>query len=101
MKVSDILTDEFESTVVRESLKESYEYMLKSSSDFDDGHVLCWAIRKVLQYYSTEAQYNDFLAQYESHDKEEYFDNGSADAEALASAGWGTDEDYNYYGEYD
>jgi hypothetical protein len=34
-----------------------------------------------------------------SSDEERYMDSSSADAEALASAGWGTDEDYGYYGE--
>ena len=27
------------------------------------------------------------------------YDDSTSDAEALASAGWGTDEDYGYYGE--
>ena len=32
----------------------------------------------------------------------EYEDDGDwMDADALASAGWGTDEDYGYYGEED
>jgi hypothetical protein len=28
-------------------------------------------------------------------------DDVEADADALASAGWGTDEDYGYYGDYE
>lgn len=33
----------------------------------------------------------------EVDDEEDYFD-AFDDAQALASAGWGTDEDYGYYG---
>ena len=29
---------------------------------------------------------------------EDFMSDGEADADALASAGWGTDEDYGYYG---
>lgn len=35
--------------------------------------------------------------QYEEHDQ--FRDDVEADADVLASAGWGTDEDYGYYGE--
>jgi hypothetical protein len=53
----------------------------------------------------------DYNAQNDSEDADDYYDDGledhvdggrydlSDDAEALASAGWGTDEDYGYYGD--
>jgi hypothetical protein len=30
---------------------------------------------------------------------DDFFDDFGSDADALASIGWGTDEDYGYYGE--
>ena len=32
---------------------------------------------------------------------EDFMSDAEADADALASAGWGTDEDYGYYGDYE
>jgi len=37
----------------------------------------------------------------EDYNEPHYGDNFLDDAEALASAGWGTDEDYGYFGEDD
>jgi hypothetical protein len=34
-------------------------------------------------------------------DDENYFDELFSDGDALASAGWGTDEDYGYFGQDD
>lgn len=41
---------------------------------------------------------DDDLHDEEMLDDEPYMDAVEADADALASAGWGTDEDYGYYG---
>ncbi len=32
---------------------------------------------------------------------DQFMSDAEADADALASAGWGTDEDYGYYGDYE
>jgi hypothetical protein len=32
---------------------------------------------------------------------EDFMSDAEADADALASAGWGTDEDYGHYGDYE
>ena len=50
-------------------------------------------------------EYEDF-EEYEHEEKEvEEYEDGMTDVEAdvntLASAGWGTDEDYGYYGDED
>lgn len=47
-------------------------------------------------YSWVEEVAQELAAQY---DDENYMDSVTADADALASAGFGTDEDYGYYGE--
>jgi hypothetical protein len=45
-----------------------------------------------------DVNYDDFD---DFHDGEDYDDSMDGDHESgLASAGWGTDEDYGYYGDY-
>jgi hypothetical protein len=41
------------------------------------------------EFYSDEVEYEDF---------EDSYSDVEADADTLASAGWGTDEDYGYFG---
>ena len=43
--------------------------------------------------------YDDFDADFDY--PEDWLDDVEADADTLASAGWGTDEDYGYYGAED
>jgi hypothetical protein len=35
----------------------------------------------------------------EDYEEDQFMSDAEADADVLASAGWGTDEDYGYYGE--
>lgn len=52
----------------------------------DEGVIYCWDCHpEVKEIEFTEC--------------DDYMDDAEADGEALASAGWGTDEDYGYYGE--
>lgn len=51
-----------------------------------------------VRYFVTD-DYLDELNSAEMPDEDYYIDDYSDDAEALASAGWGTDEDYGHYGE--
>lgn len=44
-----------------------------------------------------ECEYDECECEYDD-DTEPWEDDVWADADALASAGWGTDEDYGYYG---
>ena len=37
----------------------------------------------------------------QAEEPEQFLSDAEADADALASAGWGTDEDYGYFGEED
>jgi len=41
---------------------------------------------------------DDVCYEYDDDDTEPWEDDVWADADALASAGWGTDEDYGYFG---
>lgn len=98
----DILSPEACERIVRESLMDSYEGVIEYPPyGATDKNELLAALRTVIRFYSTEEQYSYFLSKWEEVDREEYFESSDADAQALASAGWGTDEDYNYYGEYD
>jgi hypothetical protein len=47
------------------------------------------------EYYDTEEIYEDEYYEDEDCEYGDAFD----DAQALASAGWGTDEDYGFYGD--
>ena len=84
------------------------------ANGYDDGYAGYPLLVEEL-YAPGTAAYNDYCAGYEDgatdswHDGEEEFedpesdDDGLTDAEAdamtLAGAGWGTDEDYGYYGD--
>ena len=52
-------------------------------------------------FYQECEDYNDYyIEENEVEDDDEYDDSMDGDIESgLASAGWGTDEDYGYYGE--
>ena len=43
---------------------------------------------------------NDYDDDYDYDESNYDYDDVNHDAEVLASAGWGTDEDYGYYGDY-
>lgn len=67
-------------------------------------HVVC--DEEELNVYSDlgdALEYAEVVADDSDSDYDEEFGDGMSDAEAdadtLASAGWGTDEDYGYYGE--
>jgi hypothetical protein len=98
----DIFSAEGCNEVVRNVLIEAYEGVIQYPpyGNRQDTELLA-ALRTVIHYFSTEEEYIFFLNKWEEVDQEEYFESSDADAQALASAGWGTDEDYNYYGEYD
>ena len=48
---------------------------------------------------SIEDLYNVQCEEIEEDEHEDNMTDVEADADTLASAGWGTDEDYGYYGE--
>ena len=48
---------------------------------------------------TTDEYVNDYLIW--GDDSEDMWTDVEADADTLASAGWGTDEDYGYFGEED
>ena len=51
-------------------------------------------------FYQECEDYNDYYIEENTVDDDSYDDSMDGDHEsALASAGWGTDEDYGYYGE--
>lgn len=57
--------------------------------DYDDFH------EDDMELYDYEDEFDDFEDDYDSYD-----DSMDGDMESgLASAGWGTDEDYGYYGD--
>ena len=81
-----------EANIVRSALA------LYASQGADGCTTECWDIRDRI----IEAQYTaDVAANAGPLDDGEYDDgmtDAEADADTLASAGWGTDEDYGYYG---
>ena len=54
-------------------------------------------------FYQECEDYNDYyIEENEVEDDDDYDDSMDGDHESgLASAGWGTDKDYGYYGDYD
>lgn len=55
----------------------------------DEGVVYC---------HTCDPEHPEDIQFTERDDYDDYMDDVEADADALASAGWGTDEDYGYYG---
>ncbi len=51
------------------------------------------------RYNVTPATVEDILQDMIEQEAAEYYPDHEDDGDALASAGWGTDEDYGYYGE--
>jgi hypothetical protein len=46
-----------------------------------------------------EAAFNDVEQGWDMEPQDMFLSDAEADADVLASAGWGTDEDYGYYGD--
>jgi hypothetical protein len=62
------------------------EIIMQDINATEEGEILC-----TMEADAEEEQ------SFEEHDQ--FRDDVEADADALASVGWGTDEDYGYYGE--
>lgn len=70
------------------------EPVLLTAEEFDEE--LCRDVAMDLSWVDDAEYYHDGL---ERSSDEPYEPDAYADGEALASIGWGTDEDYGYYGE--
>lgn len=71
----------------------------------DEGLISAEAVAEMALAYMSEddvadmMRANDILLDEEDDDSYDEFDDSTDDGDALASAGFGTDEDYGYYGE--
>ena len=71
----------------------------------DEGLISAEAVAEMALAYMSEddvadmMRANDILLDEEDDDSYDEFDDSTDDGDALASAGFGTDEDYGYYGD--
>ncbi len=76
----------------REDFDNLLEKAYEEHCQYGDSHLRIYSSRDDLVWDSQEADMG-----FEREDQ--FRSDAEADADALASAGWGTDEDYGYYGE--